>query len=315
MPSSSFPPVPSSLLRQLSVVLYISVLHCRGAPIVDEYSCNVCRDPPQGDRYLINPGKSFTQSNGRDTTCGELQEWVQDVEPVGGSPGEAELCGLTQYLAWFHKCDCFGPDIPSPQDNVNDPNASCDICGASDLDFNYIPEPNREKLTDTGCCGKQNCDGLYFAAANGVLSSTLCPIVQKNSGPECCNLAIASDPFSKPNASPSISPSRNPSHSPSDAPSGIPSSSTSSISTETPVTPYNNPTDDPTLNICNQCEQKKACITTFGCSWQKKKRKRKGKCKTALETAQCSSGKKRSWCMRKGCVWRKSEKRCLGRWS
>lgn len=176
-------------------------------------------------------------------------------------------------------------------------------------------EPNREKLTDTGCCGKQNCDGLYFAATNGVLSSTLCPIVQKNSGPECCNLAIASGPFSEPNASPSISPLRSSSHSPSDAPSDIPSSSASSIPAETPVTPYSKPTDDPTPNICNQCEQKKACITTFGCRLQKKKRKRKGKCKTALETAQCSSGKKRSWCMRKGCVWRKSDKRCLGRWS
>jgi hypothetical protein len=292
---SSFPPVPSMLLRQLSVILYFSVLHCRGAPIVDEYSCNVCRDPPQEERYLINPDKKFTQSNGRDTTCGELQEWVQDVQPIGGSPGEAELCGLTQYLAWFHKCDCVGPDIPSPEDNVNDPNASCDICGASDLDFNHIPEPNREKLTDTICCGKQNCDGLYLAAAQGVLSSTLCPIVQKNSGPECCNLDIASGPLSGPNVSPSSSPLSSPSHSPSDA-------------------PYSNPTDDPTTNICNQRGQKKACITTFGCSWQKKKRKSKGKCKTALETAQCP-GKKRSGCIRKGCVWRKSDKRCLGRWS
>jgi len=159
----------------------------------NEYACNACRDSPDGERVLINPSKSFTQSNGRYTTCGELQEWVQDVQPSGGSQGEAELCGLTQYLAWFHDCDCEGPDIPPLDEHVNELNPSCDIC--KNKDFDYVPEPNREKLTDTGCCGKHNCDGLYFAAAKGVIQSDQCPTVQKNSGPTCCNLAIVTIPL------------------------------------------------------------------------------------------------------------------------
>ena len=112
--------VPCLWLRITLLVLSFFALHCQGAPLTgpDEYACNVCRESPEGERVLINPGKSFTQSSGRKTTCGELQEWVQDVQPSGGSPGEAELCGLTQYLAWFYLCDCEGPDIPSPIDNV-----------------------------------------------------------------------------------------------------------------------------------------------------------------------------------------------------
>jgi hypothetical protein len=117
---STFSSVPCLWLRIYLLVLSFFALPCQGAPLTgpDEYACNVCRESPEGERVLINPSKSFTQSSGRKTTCGELQEWVQDVQPSGGSPGEAELCGLTQYLAWFYLCDCEGPAIPSPIDNV-----------------------------------------------------------------------------------------------------------------------------------------------------------------------------------------------------
>ena len=120
MMPSTVSSVPCLWLRITLLVLSFFALHCQGAPLTgpDEYACNVCRESPEGERVLINPSKSFTQSSGRKTTCGELQEWVQDVQPSGGSPGEAELCGLTQYLAWFYRCDCEGPDIPSPIDNV-----------------------------------------------------------------------------------------------------------------------------------------------------------------------------------------------------
>ena len=85
MPLLSLFPFTSMMSRQqITVIVYIlSVCCCNAVPLLDdEYSCNVCRDPPHGERYLINPNKSFTQSDGRVTTCGELQQWVQDVQPV-----------------------------------------------------------------------------------------------------------------------------------------------------------------------------------------------------------------------------------------
>lgn len=174
-----------------------------------------------------------------------------------------------------------------------DPNPSCDICGASGLDFDFIPEPNRKKLTDTGLFGRQNCDGLYLAAAEGIFSSTYCPIIQQKSGPECCNL----DNIAGPRVG-TVSPSNIPTTKP----------STDYAPSTTPTT------EEPTSDICSYRETKKPCIKTFGCSWKRKNRKSQGICMTALETAQCA-GKKRSGCIRKGCVWRKSDERCLGRWS
>lgn len=126
-------------------------------------------------------------------SCGELQEWVQDVASSGGTPEEARYCELVRYSAWLN-CDCIGPDIPSPIDDVKDLNPVCNLCGKPGLDFNFVPQPNKNKLTDTGCCGRQNCEILYYGASQGVLSANLCAIVQEQSGADCCNLDSVEPP-------------------------------------------------------------------------------------------------------------------------
>jgi hypothetical protein len=69
----------------------------RARPIEYEYSCNICRDSPQGKREVINLSKSFKQQgNGVTMTCGQLQESVQDLNPISGAPGEARLCATSQ---------------------------------------------------------------------------------------------------------------------------------------------------------------------------------------------------------------------------
>eukprot|EP00536_Pseudo-nitzschia_multiseries_P015487 jgi/Psemu1/262989/estExt_Genewise1Plus.C_8960012 len=183
---------------------YPLVLPCRGAPLqeADEYACNICRDPPYGERVLIHPDKTFTQSNGVTVSCGELQEWVQDVSPSpsGGTLEEARYCKLVQYLAW-QNCDCSGPELPSPEDEqpVKELNPVCDLCGGTPgFDFDFVPEPNRNKLVGTGCCGRHSCEILYIGASQGVLSSNLCKIVREHSGPECCNLDIVTPPVPDP---------------------------------------------------------------------------------------------------------------------
>lgn len=154
------------------------------------YSCNICRDPPAGTagtRELINHDKAFTMANGNYWTCGYLQETVQDLQPVGGAPGEATLCATTQYLAWQY-CDCFGVEIPGPLDTYKEPNPACDLCGSGTNMFSYVPDVNYEKTTNTQVMGVHNCLGLYQAMAQGVLSSNLCPTVQAASGLDCCNI-------------------------------------------------------------------------------------------------------------------------------
>lgn len=162
------------------------------------HSGNICRDSAEGERKLVNPSKTFTQSNGVAVSCGELQEWVQDVAPSGGAPGEATYCQLVQYVAW-QNCDCIGPDIPSPFDDVKDLNPVCNLCGNSGLDFDFVPAPNKDKLTDTGCCGRQNCEILYYAASKGGLTANLCASIQEMSGPDCCNLTIIEPPSNEDN--------------------------------------------------------------------------------------------------------------------
>ena len=173
------------------VSLLISFQGVVGRPLDYDYTCNICRNPPSGKREVINLGKTFTQSNGKTMTCGELQASVQDVLPEGGGPGEARLCATAQYLAWLH-CDCSGPSIPPPTDDFKDSNPSCNLCAGRDFDF--IPQPNRDKLSETGCCGRMNCSILYKGAAEGVLTTNMCSTVQQNSGADCCNLETIPDP-------------------------------------------------------------------------------------------------------------------------
>lgn len=149
--------------------------------------CNICRDAPNNDvawRNLNNPSQSF-QMNGERWTCQYLQDTVQDVNPYTGAPGEARWCGLAQTFAEEH-CTCSGPNIPSLSEQVQNLNPSCDLCQGQQL--NYVPSVNSGITANTGVAGNMNCQGLYNAMSQGVLTSNLCPTVKANAGPVCCSL-------------------------------------------------------------------------------------------------------------------------------
>ena len=148
--------------------------------------CNVCRDSPAGTatRTLADPSQSFVM-NGETWTCGYLQETVQDVNPYSGAAGEARWCGLAQYWA-ENSCTCNGPSIAPSSDTYKDPNAACNLCAG--FQFDYVPAVNSDLTANTGVAGTMNCQGLYDAMAQGVLSTNLCPTVQANAGATCCNL-------------------------------------------------------------------------------------------------------------------------------
>jgi hypothetical protein len=97
-------------------------------------------------------------------------------------------------------CDCSGPSLPPPTDKYIDPNPVCNLCEGRD--FNFVPEPNVNKLSNTGCCGSMNCQILYKGAAEGVLSPNLCSTIQTNSGDDCCNLEDIIIPPTAPPAQP-----------------------------------------------------------------------------------------------------------------
>jgi hypothetical protein len=149
--------------------------------------CNICRDGPNNSqdwRNLVSPGASF-QMNGDTWTCGYLQDTVQDVNPYNGAPGEARWCALAQTFAEDH-CQCDGPNIPSMNDSYRDLNPACDLCQGQQL--NYVPSVNSGLTANTGVAGNMNCQGLYNAMAQGVLTTNLCPTVIQNAGPVCCAL-------------------------------------------------------------------------------------------------------------------------------
>lgn len=149
--------------------------------------CNICRDAPNNSiawRNIANPSQSF-KMNGESWTCGYLQDTVQDVNPYSGAPGEARWCGLAQTFA-EESCTCTGPDIPSMNDQVKDLNPACDLCKGQA--FDYVPSVNNGLTANTGVAGNMNCQGLYNAMSQGVLTSNLCPTVIANAGPVCCNV-------------------------------------------------------------------------------------------------------------------------------
>jgi len=149
--------------------------------------CNVCRDAPNNSvawRNLVNPSQSF-KMNGETWTCQYLQDTVQDVNPYNGAAGEARWCTLAQTFAEQH-CTCNGPQIPSMNDQVQNLNPACDLCQGQQL--NYVPSVNSGITANTGVAGNMNCQGLYNAMSQGVLTSNLCPIVKANAGPVCCAL-------------------------------------------------------------------------------------------------------------------------------
>mmetsp|Transcript_25716 Transcript_25716/g.56397 ORF Transcript_25716/g.56397 Transcript_25716/m.56397 type:complete len:276 (-) Transcript_25716:215-1042(-) len=149
--------------------------------------CNVCRDAPNPSvawRNLANPSQTFTM-NGENWSCGYLQDTVQDVDPYNGGAGEARWCALAQTFANDY-CTCSGPDIGNLNDQVNSINPACDLCRGQQL--NYVPSVNSGITANTGVAGNMNCQGLYNAMAQGVLTSSLCGTVISNAGPTCCSI-------------------------------------------------------------------------------------------------------------------------------
>ena len=65
-------------------------------------------------------------------------------------------------------------------------NPACDLCKGQQL--GYVPSVNSGITANTGVAGNMNCQGLYNAMSQGVLTSNLCPIVIANAGPVCCSL-------------------------------------------------------------------------------------------------------------------------------
>lgn len=181
-------------LRELNLVLLTVALIVGGAeaqyPSGKTFKpgyCNICRDAPNNNvawRNIANPSQSF-QMNGENWTCQYLQDTVQDVNPYNGAPGEGRWCALAQTFAEDH-CTCTGPSIPSMNDQVQNLNPACDLCKGQQL--NYVPSVNSGLTANTGVAGNMNCQGLYNAMSQGVLTSNLCPTVIKNAGPVCCAL-------------------------------------------------------------------------------------------------------------------------------
>lgn len=147
-------------------------------------ACPICRT---NDRPMLNPDHQFTMSNGITWTCHYLQETVQDVE-MNGWESERIMCRQAQLQAEDHGCLCGGVPLPPFSSQVNDINPACDMCaGSSSSTYSYgIPFVNTNKLVNTGIVGTHNCQGLFDALADGILSSNLCPQIQAIAGQECC---------------------------------------------------------------------------------------------------------------------------------
>ena len=117
-------------------------------------------------------------------TCGALKNAYAAVnEGSNGAPGEARNCALARHWA-LSQCECDG--VPAPDSGYRDPNAACDLCASAAL--NYVPSARHDDTVATGVIGQMNCDGLYYALAEGVATEDVCSDLQINAGPFCCSL-------------------------------------------------------------------------------------------------------------------------------
>lgn len=157
-----------------------STLDDRTLPV----ACNIC----QGNSTLINGDKEFTMANGLTWTCKYLQETVQDVDE-NGMWGEAQMCRQAQLHAEWGECDCTEDDDlyeepASLLDQYVDPNDACNMCAG--MENNFVPDSKKGSLVNTGILGTQNCEGLYNAMMEGIISANLCPTIKEVAGPACC---------------------------------------------------------------------------------------------------------------------------------
>jgi len=156
-------------------------------------TCSICRD---ANRPILNPTKSFTMNNGNTWTCNYLQETVQDVDAQSSNPSERLMCAHAQLQGENGGCQCGGNPMNSIQSQVSNPNAACDLCAGQASAV--VPSSNYDKTVATGVAGTHNCQGLYGAMASGIISSTLCPAIQRAAGATCCSSSGSSSAFSRP---------------------------------------------------------------------------------------------------------------------
>mmetsp|Transcript_12077 Transcript_12077/g.19426 ORF Transcript_12077/g.19426 Transcript_12077/m.19426 type:complete len:205 (+) Transcript_12077:201-815(+) len=195
-PSSSSARItsPRRSFTWTAMVLLLALLGSTVSPAeANNGYCNVCRDPPlnsPGVRKISNPTHSFQQSNGVIMNCGELETSMEDVR-VGpwAAAGEDHMCAVAQWIAYQY-CKCSGPSIPGLEDEYQDPAPSCDLCGHPSVENNGVPPPMWEETVDTGVFGRHNCKGLYDAAAEGNIVSSMCPTLQAKAGPHCCDMIL-----------------------------------------------------------------------------------------------------------------------------
>mmetsp|Transcript_62662 Transcript_62662/g.70109 ORF Transcript_62662/g.70109 Transcript_62662/m.70109 type:complete len:270 (-) Transcript_62662:65-874(-) len=156
-------------------------------------TCSICRD---ANRPILNPNKSFTMNNGNTWTCHYLQETVQDVNAQSSNPSEALMCAQAQLQGENGGCQCGGTPMNSIQSQVSNPNAACDLCAGQAS--RSVPSSNYDTTVATGVAGTHNCHGLEVALASGILSSTLCPAIQRAAGATCCSSSGSSSFSSRP---------------------------------------------------------------------------------------------------------------------
>ena len=203
-PSSSSSSSSSTLVcfvRLLLLLLLLSLTWTTTVVVVDAstldsrpedlpLACPICR---RTDRPLLTPDHQFTMVNGITWTCKYLQETVQDVDEYGWE-SERIMCRSAQLQAEQHGCRCGGDALAPLQSQYVDLNPACNMCARvatiqdskQNVQLSPIPFENKEKLVHTGIIGTHNCQGLFEALADGILSSTLCPQIQTVAGPVCC---------------------------------------------------------------------------------------------------------------------------------
>jgi len=159
---------------------------------VTPVTCSICRD---ANRPILNPNKSFTMNNGNTWTCNYLQETVQDVNAQSSNPSEALMCAQAQLQGENGGCQCGGTPMNSIQSQVSNPNAACDLCAGQAS--RSVPSSNYDTTVATGVAGTHNCQGLESAMASGVISSNLCPAIQRAAGATCCS-SSGSSSFNRP---------------------------------------------------------------------------------------------------------------------
>lgn len=101
-----------------------------------------------------------------------------------------------------------------------------------------------------------------------------------------------------PNATPTSQPTKGPTDAPVETPIVSPSASPTALSTKSPISSPS----------CASLTNKQVCNQTYGCVFARKK------CKVAPSDTKCRTFTKKRRCKRRGCIWQKNNKLCVGKW-